>query len=162
LVKAACTGQIDAITFTSAPGVHNLFAMAGTAEEIDRLRAALNGPVAAACGGPVCAEGARLEGVVDPLTPSVGRLDLLVRALGDHLSGTRQCYRLAGHEVTVQGGAIELDGAVDQLAPKERAIWELLIRKPGAVVARETFLLGVVWGCPDTDPHLLEVAIGRL
>jgi DNA-binding response OmpR family regulator len=28
-------------------------------------------------------------------------------------------------------------------------------------VGRETFLTRV-WGCPDTDPHLLEVAIGRL
>ncbi|MDQ1357178.1 MAG: uroporphyrinogen-III synthase [Acidimicrobiaceae bacterium] len=161
LVRAACSGQLDAITFTSAPAVHNLFAMAEAPGDADLLRQALNGPVTAACVGPVCAEGARQEGVDDPLTPSVGRLGLLVRALGDHLSQRRRVYRLGGHEVVVQGGAIELDGAVDQLAPKERAILDLLARKPGAVVGRETFLTRV-WGCPDTDPHLLEVAIGRL
>ncbi|MDQ1391540.1 MAG: uroporphyrinogen-III synthase [Acidimicrobiaceae bacterium] len=161
LVKAACSGQLDAITFTSAPAVHNLFAMAETPEDGDELRKVLNGPVTAACVGPVCAEGARQEGVDDPLTPSVGRLGLLVRALGDHLSQRRRVYCLGGHELVVQGAAIELDGAVDQLAPKERAILDLLVRKPGAVVGRET-LLTRVWGCPDTDPHLLEVTIGRL
>jgi uroporphyrinogen-III synthase len=161
LVKAALSGQLDAITFTSAPAVHNLFAMAESPEDADQLRAALNGPVIAACVGPVCAEGARQEGVEDPLTPSVGRLGLLVRALGDHLSQRRRVYCLGGHELAVQGGAIELDGAVDQLAPKERAILDLLARKPGAVVGRDTFLTRV-WGCADTDPHLLEVAIARL
>jgi uroporphyrinogen-III synthase len=161
LVKAACAGQVDAITFTSAPAVHNLFALAGSPAEADQLRHALNGPVTAACVGPVCALGAREEGVEDPLTPSIGRLGLLVRALGEHLSQGRRAYQLAGHEIVVQGGAIVLDGAVDQLAPQERAIWDLLVRKPGAVVARETFL-NRVWGRPDTDPHLLEVAIGRL
>lgn len=161
LAKAACAGQLDAITFTSAPAVHNLFALAGSPDEVDQLRAAFNGPVTAACVGPVCAEGARQEGVEDPLTPSVGRLGLLVRALGDHLSQRRRVYPLAGHEIVVQGGAIELDGVVDQLAPQERAILDLLGRKPGAVVGREEFLTRI-WGCRATDPHLLEVAIGRL
>jgi uroporphyrinogen-III synthase len=161
MAKAACAGQIDAITFTSAPAVHNLFSLLGSQDEADRLREALNGPVTAACVGPVCAAGAREEGVDDPLTPSIGRLGLLVRALGEHLSERRRAYRLAGHEIVVQGGAIELDGGVDQLAPQERAILELLARKPGAVVSRELFLTRV-WGSPDADPHLLEVAIGRL
>ncbi len=161
LARAARSGQVDAITFTSAPAVHNLFAMAGTPEEADQLRAALNGPVTAACVGPVCAEGAREEGVEEPLTPAVGRLGLLVRALGDHLSARRQAYQLGGEPIVVQGGAIEVGGAVDQLSPKERAVFEILVRKPGAVVPRDVFLTRV-WGCRDTDPHLLEVAVGRL
>ncbi|MDQ6617598.1 MAG: uroporphyrinogen-III synthase [Actinomycetota bacterium] len=161
LAKAACSGQLDAVTFTSAPAVHNLFALAETPEEADQLRAAFNGPVTAACVGPVCAGGARQEGVQDPLTPSVGRLGLLVRALGDQMSERRRSFQLAGHALVLQGGAIELDGAVDVLTPKERAILDILARKPGAVVGRETFLRRV-WGCAETDPHLLEVAIGRL
>lgn len=161
LVKAACAGEVDAITFTSAPAVHNLFAMAGTAEESHRLRAALNGPVAAACVGPVCAEGAREEGIKDPLTPPVGRLGLLIRVLGDYLSQRRTGYRLDGHHLIVQGGAIEVDGVVGHLAGQERAILGLLTRKPGAVVGREEFLT-LIWGSPDADPHLLEVAISRL
>lgn len=161
LARAACAGQLDAITFTSAPAVHNLFTVAGTPQEVEELRGALNGGVVAACVGPVCAEGARQEGLTDPLTPSIGRLGLLVRALGDHLSQSRRTFALAGHDLVVQGGAIELDGVVDQLTPKERTILEMVIRKPGAVVSREA-LLGRVWGSPETDPHLLEVAVSRL
>ncbi|HWG73955.1 MAG TPA: uroporphyrinogen-III synthase [Acidimicrobiales bacterium] len=161
LVKAACSGEVDAITFTSAPAVHNLFALAGTPEESDRLRAALNGPVAAACVGPVCAEGARQEGIEDPLTPSRGRLGLLVRTLGDHLVERRRTYKLAGQDLVVQGGAIEIDGIVDSLTAQERAILDLLTRKPGAVIRREA-LLARIWGSPDADAHLLEVAISRL
>ena len=160
LVAAACSGQLDAITFTSAPAVHNLFALASP-DEAEQLRAAFNGPITAACVGPVCAEGARQEGVRDPLTPSVGRLGLLVRALGDYLSRQRRAFQLASHEVVVQGAAIELDGTVDQLTPQERSILDLLTRKPGAVVSRESFL-AKVWSCSDADPHLLEVAVGRL
>ncbi|MDP9074361.1 MAG: uroporphyrinogen-III synthase [Actinomycetota bacterium] len=160
LVAAACSGQLDAVTFTSAPAVHNLFALVAP-DEAEELRTAFNGPITAACVGPVCAEGARLEGVADPLTPSVGRLGLLVRALGDRLSETRRSLCLAGHQVVIQGAAIELDGILDQLTPKERAILDLLVRKPGAVVSRESFL-AKVWTCASTDPHLLEVAIGRL
>ncbi|MDQ6838507.1 MAG: uroporphyrinogen-III synthase [Actinomycetota bacterium] len=161
LANAACDGQVDAITFTSAPAVHNLFTLAGTAKEADRLRAALNGPVVAACVGSVCAQGARQEGIDNPLTPPVGRLGLLIRTLGDHLSQRRRAYRLAGHNLIVQGGAIEVDGTVDHLPTQERAILDLLLRKPGAVIARETFL-AQVWGSAGAEPHLLEVAVSRL
>lgn len=161
LANAARSGQLDAITFTSAPAVHNLFAMAGNEEETDQLRAAFNGSVTAACVGPVCAEAALQLGINDPLTPPTGRLGLLVRALGNHLSERRSSYRLAGHDAVVQGGAVELNGVVAQLSPQERAILELLTRKPGAVVSREVFLTQV-WGSAEGDPHLLEVAIARL
>ena len=161
LAQAAARGQVDAITFTSAPAVHNLFAIARDHDEAGPLRDALNDTVCAACIGPVCADGARQEGVVDPLSPSLGRLGLLVRVLGEHLSERSQAFRLAGHDLVAQGGAIVLDGTVDQLTPKERAIFELLARKPGAVVSRETFLARI-WGSAAADPHLLEVAIGRL
>jgi uroporphyrinogen-III synthase len=161
LVRAACAGQLDAVTFTSAPAVHNLFELAPAPNEADQLRRAFNGAVLAACVGPVCAGGARAEGIEDPLTPPLGRLGLLVRALGDQLSQGRRCYRVSGHEMIIQGGAIELDGMVEQLTAKERTILEMLTRKPGAVVGREALLVRV-WGCASTDPHLLEVAVSRL
>lgn len=161
LVHAACQGQVDAITFTSAPAVHNLFTIAEGQGAADELRGALNGPVIAACVGPVCAEGAKEEGVDHPLAPEIGRLGLLVRALGEHLSQRRRHLCLNGHELAVQGGAIHLDDAVHLLTPQERAIFDLLARKPGAVVSRETFLTQI-WGAATADPHLLEVAVGRL
>ncbi|MGH9125594.1 MAG: uroporphyrinogen-III synthase [Acidimicrobiales bacterium] len=161
LVMAVCSGQVDAVTFTSAPAVHNLFAVAASLEQSEQLREAFNGPVAAACVGPVCAQGAIEEGVVAPITPTVGRLGLLVRLLGERLDERRRCLKLAGHVLVVQGGAIEVDGEVSQLSPQERAVLDLLLRKPGAVVFRNTFL-SRVWGSTKTDAHLLEVAVGRL
>jgi uroporphyrinogen-III synthase len=47
----------------------------------DSLRDALNGPVVAACVGPVCGGAARDEGIRSPVQPAKGRLGLLVRSL---------------------------------------------------------------------------------
>ncbi len=161
LIELACDGRVDAITFTSAPAVHNLFAIAQGAGLAEPLRRAFYHGVAAACVGPVCAEGARQQGVDSPLVPDVGRLGLLVRALSDHFADRRRPLTLAGHELVVQGSIIELDGDVIELTPKERAVFQLLAAAPGAVVPRSTFLRRV-WGSEDTDPHVLEVTVGRL
>ena len=61
LIDAACRGEVAAVTFTTAPAVHNLFVLADAEGRAEELRAALNGPVIAACVGPVCAEGAAEE-----------------------------------------------------------------------------------------------------
>ena len=87
LIDAACERRVAAVTFTTAPAVHNLFAVATQAGNADELRRALNGAVVAACVGPVCAEGAFEEGVTSPLVPARARLVPLVQALTDRLSG---------------------------------------------------------------------------
>jgi uroporphyrinogen-III synthase len=87
LVDAACGHRLAAVTFTTAPAVHNLFVLASAAGRADDLRRALNGPVVAACVGPVCAEGATEEGVVAPLVPERSRLVPLVHALTERLAG---------------------------------------------------------------------------
>jgi len=152
---------MDAVTFTSAPAVHNLFEIAAENQLADRLRAALNGGVVAACVGPVCAGGAREEGVEAPLVPPVGRLGLLVRALSDDCQSRRRTFTLGGTELVVQGSAVVAGGAQEELTPKERAVFELLAAAPGTVVSRQR-LLSSVWGSADTDPHTLEVTVGRL
>ena len=89
LVEAACSGEVAAVTFTTAPAVHNLFVIAAAAGLDADLRRALNGPVVAACVGPVCAEGAAEEGVTAPLVPGRSRLVPLVRAVTERLAGAR-------------------------------------------------------------------------
>jgi uroporphyrinogen-III synthase len=86
LIDAACAGQLAAITFTTAPAVHNLFVLADRRGRADDLRDALNGPVVAACVGPVCAEGALDEGVLAPLVPPRSRLVPLVQTLTERLA----------------------------------------------------------------------------
>jgi len=161
LIELACDGRVDAVTFTSAPAVHNLFAIAEGAGLADPLRRAFNRTVVAACVGPVCAEGARQQGVEAPLAPDVGRLGLLVRALSDHFASRRRRLALAGHDLVVQGSMVEVDGEAIELSPKERAVFHLLAVAPGVVVSRPAFLRKV-WGSEDTDPHVLEVTVGRL
>lgn len=86
LVAAACAAELAAVTFTTAPAVHNLFALAAATGRAEALRDALNGPVLAACVGPVCAEGAREEGVEAPLVPERTRLVPMVEALTERLA----------------------------------------------------------------------------
>lgn len=88
LARAAIEGSLDAVTFTAAPAVRNLFAMAEEAGIADDLRAACNESLAVACVGPVCAEAAVGIGVVRPIVPHRSRLGTMVRVLVEHLAGT--------------------------------------------------------------------------
>jgi uroporphyrinogen-III synthase len=85
LIRAACAGQLAAVTFVIAPAVHNLFALASEIGLDGSLRRAFNSRVVAACVGPVCAEGAIDEGVVRPLVPTRARLVPMVQTLTEYL-----------------------------------------------------------------------------
>ena len=86
LIEAACAGRLAAVTFTTAPAVHNLFLLARQRDRADALRGALNTSTVAACVGPVCAEGAHEEGITTPLVPARARLMPLVEALTSRLA----------------------------------------------------------------------------
>jgi uroporphyrinogen-III synthase len=87
LIAAVCAQAIAAVTFTTAPALHNLFVLAAQSNQAEELRQMLNGPTVAACVGPVCAEGAFEEGILAPLVPRRARLVPLVDALTEHLQG---------------------------------------------------------------------------
>ncbi|MEA2974241.1 MAG: uroporphyrinogen-III synthase [Actinomycetota bacterium] len=161
LVDAALNGRVDAITFTSAPAVRNLFMIAAEQQADGDLRRAFNHGLIAACVGPVCAQAARDEGIDGPVEPKVGRLGLLVRALSDDLAARSRTFTVGGKELVVQGSAISADGDAASLSGRERAVLEVLAARPGVVVDR-AILLERIWGSADVDPHLLEVVVGRL
>jgi len=161
LVDAACDGRVDAVTFTSAPAVQNLFAVAGRHQRDAHLRRAFNSSVVATCVGAVCAGAARAEGVEDPVEPTVGRLGLMVRALSERLEPRSRRLVLAGTEVVVQGFAADLGDRTVEMPPLEQAVFSLLAERPGAVVPR-SLLLQRLWGSSTADPHLLEATITRL
>ncbi len=161
MIDAALNGRVDAITFTSAPAVRNLFMIAAEQKVDDDLRRAFNHGLTAACVGPVCAQAAKDMGVAAPIEPTVGRLGLLVRVLSDELAARRQTFTVGDKELVVQGSAVQADGDSSTLSGRERAVFEALAARPGVVVDR-TALLERIWGSPDVDPHLLEVVVGRL
>jgi uroporphyrinogen-III synthase len=84
LVEACCAGRVDALTFTSAPGVRNFVAAAEAAGRGPELLAAARHLVIG-CVGPVCAEAAREEGFAEPVVPEHWRLGAMVKAVADAL-----------------------------------------------------------------------------
>ena len=86
LVEAAVAGRLAAVTFTSQPAVRFLFRIAGDMGARDPLVDALNdGPVLAACIGPVCAEAAAEEGLRSVVWPEPFRLPPMVRLVAERL-----------------------------------------------------------------------------
>ena len=162
LTEAACTGRLDAVTFTSAPAAVNLMMIADRHGHADDLRAAFNERgVLAACVGPVCAEGAQATGLRNILAPSVGRLGLLVRALSDALLQRRRELRHERGHLVVQGRAVLVDGSVVHLSPREHAVMARLLRRVGAVVPKDA-LLRQGWSGATVDAHAVETTVARL
>jgi uroporphyrinogen-III synthase len=161
LVGAACSGRVDAVTFTAAPAVHNLFLLAAREGMSDELRHALDGPVLAMCVGPVCRDAALEHGVSSAEHPERARLGSMVQTLTTRLTERRRVVDVDGHRVVVQGSLVLVGDHRLELRERERNIFDVLARRPGVVVAKRT-ILAEVWGSPQQDAHVLEVTIGRL
>ncbi|HET6810227.1 MAG TPA: uroporphyrinogen-III synthase [Acidimicrobiales bacterium] len=163
LLDAMVAGEVDAVTFTSAPAVRNLLALAEATDRGDEARDAFNRRhVVAACVGPVCAQSAREQGIESPVAPDVGRLGLLVRSLSEELARRRTVLDGGGEPVTIQGAAVERAGHVIVLSARERAVLRRLVEAEGGTVGKTVLLRGV-WRAPaDRGAHVVEVTVGRL
>ena len=161
LVDAACSGRLDAITFTAAPAFHNLFQLADSQGLSNDLRAALDGPVLAMCVGPVCRDAAIAHGVSAAEHPERARLGSMVQALTDRLTERCRVVDIADKRVVGQGSLVLVGDHRVELRERERSVFEILARRPGVVIAKRA-LLAEVWGSPQQDAHVLEVTIGRL
>ena len=161
LVDAACAGWLDAVTFTSAPAAGNLFRVAAQAGREAELTAAFRNGVVAACVGPVCAAPLAERGI-PALAPERYRLGAMVRLLAEQLPARRgRTVRAAGHELTLRGRLVLVDGREVSLAPAPAAVLRALASEPGRVLSRAE-LLERAWGGEAADEHAVEVAIGRL
>ena len=162
LAQAVIDGRVHAVTFTAAPAVTNLFALAAGAGIAGALRDAFNRDgVVAACVGPVCARGASDAGIVAPLVPPVGRLGLMVRVLSERLASERRTVAMAGVDVVLQGLVAMVGESRVRLNSRERALLDALATRPGSVVSRPA-LVREMWPSNGADPHAVEVAVARL
>lgn len=159
LIRAVCSHELDAVTFTSAPAVDAVFS---TAEEMglrDQLTAALKSRVATAVVGPVTAKPLEAAGIT-PLVPGRFRMGAMIRLLCEHLAGqaAQQVMTHAGL-VELRGCAVILDGSPLSLAPAPFRLMRALIEANGAVVARQDLS-----GLMETNDgaHALDMAISRL
>ena len=160
LIEAARERRVDAITFTSAPAVRQFFASAADHGLGDELRHAFRSATVCACVGATTAAAAALEGVTDVLVPPRPRLGSLVQALSKRLSARRRHLTVNGHPVVAQGAMVVVDGGRTILSPRERAVFDALARRPGAVVTR-TRLAMHVWGTSE-ETRAVNTTVSRL
>jgi uroporphyrinogen-III synthase len=156
LVGQLTAGQVDAVTFTSAPAVQALLDIAGdsAAEVLDQFR----GTTMAACVGPVTAASLVAQDI-PVVTPSRSRLGALVKVVTDELPRRAPRLRVAGTTLEIRGHAVLIDGRVQTLPPAAMAILASLAERPGTVVAKERLAGALPRG---TDGHAVDVAIARL
>jgi uroporphyrinogen-III synthase len=135
LLDAVVAGEIDVVSFTSAPAAASLLARAREREMLDDLLRALRGPVLALCVGPVTA--APLEAVdVPTVQPQRSRLGAMVRRLETEMPARARRLPVAGHWLELRGHAVLVDGDLRPVAPAGMALLRALARRPGRVVAR--------------------------
>jgi len=156
LIEQITAGQIDAVTFTSAPAVKALLRVAGEAEEalLDRFRTG----TLAACVGPVTAA-PLIDRGVPVVMPERFRLGALIKTVTDELPGRSVKLNVAGTTLELRGHAVLIDGTAHTLAPAAMAILGALAARPGAVVSKEQLIAALPRG---NDGHAVDVAVARL
>jgi uroporphyrinogen-III synthase len=160
LLDAVVAGEVDVVSFTSAPAAASLLARAGERDMLDDLLRALRGPVLALCVGPVTA--APLEAVdVPTVQPQRSRLGAMVRRLETEMPARARRLPVAGHWLELRGHAVLVDGDLRPVAPAGMALLRTLARRPGRVVARAELAPGVGADALDGAIARLRAALGE-
>jgi uroporphyrinogen-III synthase len=162
LVEQITSGQVDCVTFTSAPAVASLLALARAERRHDAVVDAMATTVLAACVGPVTA--APLERLgVPTVQPERARLGALVRTVVEELPRRRSRSLRAGeHVLELRGHKVLVDGAAVDLTVRQAAILSALVGGGGCVLSRAE-LLRQAWPEDDrADEHAVEMNVARL
>ncbi|WP_076479749.1 uroporphyrinogen-III synthase [Williamsia sterculiae] len=159
MIDATIAGDIDAITFTSAPAVASMLGQADSTGRLDPLLHAMRTTVAVMCVGNVTA-GPLHALEVPTYQPERFRLGALVRLISDELPRRHPTLRVAGHDISVRGCAVVVDGELRTPPGASFALLKALTRIPGRVVSRRALLAELPGG--GTDTHAVEMAITRL
>ncbi|EMY36084.1 bifunctional uroporphyrinogen-III synthetase/response regulator domain protein [Arthrobacter crystallopoietes BAB-32] len=159
LIQAVVAGQLDVVTFTSAPAVDALLSTAHELGQHGALVEAFRNDVVAAAVGPVTARPLEEAGI-RPIMPERYRLGALIRLVVEHLSGNRiQRVPTALGEVQIRGRSVILGGQRADLSPTPMALFRALATAGGAVLPRES-----LQQCLPDSPgdHALDMAMSRL
>ncbi|MDI9978442.1 uroporphyrinogen-III synthase [Rhodococcus sp. IEGM 1307] len=159
MIELIASGGLDAVSFTSAPAVASLLTRAKETGMIEMVLHSFRHRVLAACVGPVTA-GPLRELEVPTTTPARSRLGALARHIADELPRRANKIQTAGHELSIRGGCVVVDGEVRQLPPAAMSLLRTLGARPGRVVPRDELLAALPGGGGDT--HAVETAVARL
>jgi uroporphyrinogen-III synthase len=162
LVDQVVTGQVDCVTFTSAPAVTCLLQVATDRGKRTPLLRALGNDVLAACVGPVTASRLQLLGI-PTVQPERARLGALVRTVVEELPARRARTVQAGdHVLTLRGHSVLVDGLPVSLTTRQSAVLSALLDVgPGRVLSRGE-LLTRAWRDEPADEHAVEMTVARL
>lgn len=161
LVGQMLAGQVDCVTFTSAPAVASLLRLAQDAGRERQLIETLRGRTLAACVGPVTATPLQRLGV-PTVQPERARLGALVRTVVEELSSRRTSVVIAaGHRLEVRGTTVVVDGVAVTLTRRQAALLRALVAEQGRVLSRSD-ILRTVWCGESRDEHAVEMTVARL
>jgi uroporphyrinogen-III synthase len=158
LIRAACSRQLDAVTFTSAPAAAAVLEAADQLGLRSELVRAMTDRVTAVAVGPVTA--APLRGAGVPVAvPDRYRLGALIRLVSEEL-GERHVrrFRCGPTSIELRGRCVLVDGRPVMLGPNALLLFTTLAGSTSVVSRQElTDRLS-----DDLDDHALEVAMSRL
>lgn len=164
LLDALVAGQLDAVTFTSAPAAASVLRTAEEAGRITEVLDVLRYHVLVVCVGPITARPLARVGV-PVIQPARARIGALVRELAVALPARATRVRVGGRVLELRGQAVLVDDEVRPVPPAPMAVLRALAMDPGRVLSRR-MLAGVLRkhsGREDTvDAHAVETAVGRL
>ena len=152
LIEAVCARQVDAVTFTSAPGAEATLAAAADLGRLADLLAALQSDVLAAAVGPITAAPLIEAGVI-PRTPDRYRLGALVRLVCDTLitERVRASLRAGGDRGAWPGRPV--DGRQIVLSPNAVALFSMLAAADGGLASELLRCLPAVRGPRPRGRH---------
>ncbi|WP_440103471.1 uroporphyrinogen-III synthase [Glutamicibacter mishrai] len=159
LVEGLCAAHFDAVTFTSAPSVHALFAAATARNRLPALQRSLAERVAIATVGPVTASPLEDAGIA-PLVPERHRMGAMIGQLVEHLGslGTLQAQTVHG-QVQLRGRTLSIEDQNCELTPGQAELVRALIEAGGSVLSRDE--LGAA--LPEVSSrHALDMTLSRL
>lgn len=159
LITMVVKGELDAMSFTSAPAVASILQRAKSLGCFDPFVAALRSDVAVVCVGPVTAAPLRRLDV-PAVYPQRYRLGALARLIVDDIPRRARVLHADGHEISVRRTSVAVDGDVRSVAPASLKLLRRLMAEPGRVVTREQLLADQPGN--GNDVHAVETAIARL
>jgi len=162
LVRAVAERRLDAVTFTSRPAAENFTQIAHGSGLFDDVERAFSHGLIACCVGSISAEGLHTMAGIDVVQPERFRLGAMVMTLTHTLNSRGFTVPIGGVQVLVQGRRITVgDETAVNLSLRERQLLGALLTRPGAVRSKKQ-LLTEVWQSTESNPHVVEVTVGRL
>ncbi|MFT4085174.1 MAG: uroporphyrinogen-III synthase [Nocardioides sp.] len=165
MAEKIAAGEIDAVTWTSAPAVAAFMTAAGSVGLREDVIAGFQADVVASCVGPVTAAAFEMWGV-PTIFPERSRTAAMVKQLEHELPRRREGLSIelaGGRQLLLHGDActVLLDGVEIKLSPAPAAVLSALVANPGVVVSRRALLAQLPSGTAGSE-HAVEMAVARL